>query len=98
MDIISKKLIIGFYRIVRKTVKENNQEKIKSWYALPLSDMRDWVEEQLDIMGYPKSAFREAFLAHMFHEDSKEPYELWEFIRERCEPDPDTEEEEEEDI
>jgi hypothetical protein len=90
-------MIYWFYDIVKDAINHDNKEEMRSMYALKLSDMRHWVEEQLDFADIPKGSFRDSFLYEMFRGSSEEPYELWSFIQKYCEPDPDTEDEDEED-
>jgi hypothetical protein len=75
-----------------EAVMYDDQDAMKFMYALKLKDMRDWCEEQLDLADIPRGAFRDAFLHEMFRGSSEEPYDLWKYIQDKCEPDPEEEE------
>ena len=82
------KMIGYFYSVVLMTVSLDDEETLNSWSALKFEDMREWVEDQLDLALIPKGAFRESFLAEMFHKDSEDPYDLWSFIMKYTMPRP----------
>ena len=76
-----------FYTIIKETVSYDDQEKMSEYFALNLEDMRGWCEDMLDISQIPDGPFKSAFLSEMFGGDSDEPYKLWRYIQDICEPD-----------
>ena len=80
-----------FYQIVTEAINYDHEERMAELFSLQLSDMREWCNEMMDLVGVCSVEFREAVLKDLFAEDSDFPYKLWRYIQDSCAPDPDSE-------
>ena len=85
-----------FYDLVQDAIDNDNRERMSAMYELRLVDMRDWCQEQVNLISVPYS-FAKYVLDDLFAGDSDFPYKLWRYMQDSCEPDPDEEEEEDAD-
>jgi hypothetical protein len=64
-------------------------------YALRLLDMRDWCFEQMNLMNVPYE-FSKYVIYDLFAGDSMFPNNLWEYMQDKCRPEPEEDGEESE--
>ena len=81
-----------FYNIIDDAVNYDNKERMAEMYALRYEDMRDWCFEQMNQMSIPYE-FAKYVLDDLFADKSDFNRELYVYMQESCEPEPEDEEE-----